>query len=120
MVFHWDEYLRLARFLESAGSRHFNQEAAQRSAASRAYYAAFCHARNSARDHHQFEPDYDQEDHSRVRADFTARGMRDIADKLRELRQWRNMCDYQDTVYNLQTLVFNAISRANEILSSLP
>lgn len=120
MAFHWDEYLRLARFLETAGSRQYTQEAARRSATSRAYYAAFCHARNFARDQHGFQPSYNVPDHGDVRAHFGTHGMPEIADKLRELRQWRNLCDYRDTVHSLERLVANAISRADEVLSSLP
>ncbi len=70
MAFDWREYLDLARSLTQPGTG-FTQEAALRCAMSRAYYAAFCHARNYARDHHGFMPAYDPSDHKLVRDHFT-------------------------------------------------
>jgi hypothetical protein len=51
MAFDWKEFLELARILgrDAEGSGH--REAFLRSALGRAYYAAFCHARNYARDY---------------------------------------------------------------------
>lgn len=47
MTFAWIDFLELAEFLaNSQGS--FSDEAGKRSAISRAYYAAYCHARNYA------------------------------------------------------------------------
>jgi hypothetical protein len=53
MSFDWREYLKLAQFLQTqiSSSNHSPGfvEACQRAAISRAYYAAFCTARNYAR-----------------------------------------------------------------------
>jgi len=55
MAFDWREYFKLSQFLQGQGVS-FTQEAAFRCAVSRAYYAAFCHARNYARDRLGFSP----------------------------------------------------------------
>lgn len=51
MTFDWTEFLKLARELQERADDAdlpFAPEAAKRTAVSRAYYAAFCHARNYA------------------------------------------------------------------------
>jgi uncharacterized protein (UPF0332 family) len=47
MSFNWYEYFDLAQFLHTNGNNltKVTQESAYRSAVSRAYYVAFCHAR---------------------------------------------------------------------------
>lgn len=56
MTFNWKEYLEIAKFLKnindslSEKNAKFSTEAAYRVAISRAYYAAFCYARNHAKD----------------------------------------------------------------------
>ena len=49
MSFDWSEYLNLAKKLIRAGSTLSANEACQRTAISRAYYAVYCQARNLAR-----------------------------------------------------------------------
>ncbi len=56
MAFDWKEFHSLAQFLESLQGSNFSAEAALRSSVSRSYYAAFCQARNSARDEQGFIP----------------------------------------------------------------
>ncbi len=46
MSFNWSEYLNLAQELAGRSTEPPNQEARLRSSISRAYYAAFCKARN--------------------------------------------------------------------------
>jgi uncharacterized protein (UPF0332 family) len=118
MSFDWREYLNLARFLQGQSGSSFIQEAAFRCAISRAYYAAFCHARNYARDRHGFSPNYNSNDHRLVRRHFQNRGISEIATKLDRLRQWRNSCDYDDTVSNVSSLVSSAIVRAQDIIAT--
>jgi hypothetical protein len=118
MAFDWREYLDLARFLTQPGTG-FTEEAALRCAMSRAYYAAFCHARNYARDRHGFAPSYDPSDHKLVRDHFRGQGMNGIARTLNQLRQWRNLCDYTDTLYNLPTLAPIAIAQAQQVFTVL-
>ena len=50
MSFDWIEYLNLADVLIHNKTRFTNDEACFRAAISRAYYSAFCSARNRARD----------------------------------------------------------------------
>ena len=50
MNFDWSEYLNIARELAGQATASFSAEAKKRSAISRAYYAAFCSARNHLRD----------------------------------------------------------------------
>lgn len=51
MTFDWREYLTLAENLCTNSHTFPNQEACFRVAISRAYYAAFCTARNYAKDY---------------------------------------------------------------------
>ncbi len=90
-----------------------------RSAISRAYYAAFCHVRNYARDQHGFSPGYTADDHQQVRDHYRTRGQNDVARRLNQLRQWRNTCDYTDTVYNLPFISARAIAEAQQIFDTL-
>jgi len=120
MPFDWKEYLGLSRFLATEPGIAFSEEAAFRSAVSRAYYAAFCHARNYARDRQGLTPKYDVNDHRLVRDHFRARpGGTGIASSLSRLRQWRNDCDYCDTVSSLPDMVKAAIGQAQHVLSKL-
>lgn len=119
MSFDWTEYLRLARFLETASGEGFSQEAALRCAVSRAYYSAFCYARNYASFHEGFLPQKHHEDHGNLRKHFTGVKKIKIADILDRLRQWRNSCDYEDTVTNLSLLFNQAVSQAAEVLKGL-
>ena len=50
MSFDWTEYLNLADILVRDRASYTNEEACFRAAISRAYYYAFCSARNRARD----------------------------------------------------------------------
>lgn len=95
-----------------------------RSAVSRAYYAAFCFARNYARDNQNFSPTYKTEDHGLIREHFRLMQMGKIARYLDHLRQWRNMCDYYDEitareVTNVSNLPIVAIRRAQQIFDLL-
>jgi hypothetical protein len=119
MTFDWRAYFDLARHLRGDVGAPFDQEAAVRSAVSRAYYAAFCHARNFARDKQGFSPTGSAEDHRFLRQHFQRRGRVAIAANLQELRQWRNKCDYEDVVANLAQLVSSAITQSEQVLNSL-
>lgn len=119
MAFDWGEYLDLAQALLQPVAG-VTPEAALRCAMSGAYYAAFCHARNYARDHHGFVSAHDPSDHLLVRDHYSRQGMHGVARILSQLRQWRNLCDYSDTLYNLRTLAPIAITRAQQIFAALP
>jgi hypothetical protein len=119
MLFNWREYLDLAQYLQGQGSSQFTQEAGFRCAVSRAYYAAFCHARNYARDHQGFKLSHGPNDHPRVREHFRDLGKVNIAADLEQLRIWRNQCDYDDDISNLPLMCFGAIIAAQNIFTSL-
>jgi hypothetical protein len=118
MAFDWRDFLELARFLQSQSNIAI-QEAAQRSSVSRAYYAAFCHARNYTRDQLGFSPYYHVADHQLVRDCLRSNRMGSVATCLDKLRQWRNDCDYDDVLGNLPSLVSRAISKSSSVLTSL-
>lgn len=117
MSFNWINYLELAEFLVShKGS--FDEEAGKRSAVSRAYYAAFCHARNYAESKLNFTPSKKAEDHGKVRQKFLQQAddsISEIGAMLQQLRDWRNNCDYVNDYCPDQFVVKAAISTANEI-----
>ena len=119
MAFDWTEYLKLANYIQQQGSKsNLNREAAYRCAVSRAYYAAFCYARNHARDNRGFQPGYNAEDHEALPDFFDGINKSDVADALLDLRQWRNSCDYHDrTPRNLTMMSTAAISTAGSIIS---
>jgi uncharacterized protein (UPF0332 family) len=121
VAFDWEEYLRIANFLRNPPPSSFSLEAAQRSAVSRAYYAAFCCLRNYAEKHLGFRRKKGPSDHQKLGEYLKKRGedWRSIVDCLRELRVWRNDCDYDDEVGDLNTMVSNAISTAEHIIRSL-
>jgi len=96
MAFDWSGYVQLALFLQERADSAADPEGFLRSAISRAYYGAFCYARNYARDWLGFEPRYDGDDHGRLREHLKRRRRRGVSDKLHRLREWRNACDYQD------------------------
>jgi uncharacterized protein (UPF0332 family) len=120
MPFDWKEYLELAKSLQNNQGNGYSQEATFRSAISRAYYGAFCHARNFIRDRAGFIPYNNAEDHSRVRRHFQRQGKPDISDSLNNLRRWRNTCDYQDIIgKDLAQIVSDAIQNAQEVIDKL-
>ena len=124
MKFDWEEYFNLAQ--ELAGT---NEEAKLRSAVSRAYYSAFCLARNYLRDIQQ-DPrlsrnkTYDINDHQYVAEEFIhnqskSQTMIEIGKDLTRLRKMRNKADYEDTMFNLQREARNALVLAENIISAL-
>src|SRR5206468_2099220 len=96
MAFDWHAYVELAVFLQQQAGSAATPESFLRSALGRAYYGAFCHARNYARDWLGFQPRHDGDDHGRLREHLKRRRRRAVSDKLHRLREWRNESDYQD------------------------
>jgi hypothetical protein len=84
------EYLELAKALAGMQTAGYSQEAAERSAVSRAYYAAFGCARNYAQNALGFTPQAGSEDHRRLREHFRQQGLLRLASDLNRLRAWRN------------------------------
>jgi uncharacterized protein (UPF0332 family) len=120
MPFNWKEYFRLAEFLAEFPLGDLAQEALWRTSVSRAYYAAFCYARNHARDSLGFQPKKSAQDHSQLRAHLRKnQDYVQVADLLNKLRAWRNSCDYEDTLDGLQLIVKGAIQAAREVIVQL-
>lgn len=119
MPFDWKDYLDLARYLQGAASGGFTPEAGMRSAVSRAYYAAFCHSRNYAHTNQGFQPHADVGDHANLRNHFRSRN-RQIATWLDQLRQWRNQCDYNNSISNLNSMTTSALQIAENVVRRLP
>jgi hypothetical protein len=118
LPFVWKDYLDLARHLENDVHAH-TIEAAQRSAVSRAYYAAFCHARKHAARTLGYAMRRTGEDHEAVPKYLKSKGLGKTAGRLEQLKLFRNQCDYDDVVGNLHFLATTAIALAQEIIDSL-
>lgn len=119
MAFAWAEYHSVAQFIQSQTVAGISHEALMRCAISRAYYAAFCHARNYARDRHGLMPRYNGDDHSLVRRHFRTRRERGVATKLDNLRDWRNVCDYEDNIPDLTKWLPIALAEAQMVIAIL-
>ena len=129
MRFDWSEYLNLAQELAATNSdSSANSEAKLRSAISRAYYSTFCLARNYLRDIEKdpilSRKNRDINKHQYVAEEFIyhptkMKNMVRIGENLSRLRELRNKADYEDTLYNLQNAVKNALMLAQNIISAL-
>ena len=122
MPFVWKQYLELARELarQSESGDAGQREAMLRSVVSRAYYAAFCHARNYSRDWLNFQPNNTADDHGRLRAFLKTGKRRGVAVKLDQLRQWRNEADYSDLVTgDLATMAHYSVTEATKLFDWL-
>jgi len=116
MAFDWREYLELAKELVGQAGSGYSTEAAERSAVSRAYYAAFCYARNYAETFLGFQRVGGPEDHKNLREHFQQSRKTQLASRLNRLRKWRNDCDYEDQVSNMKWYVQNAIRLADRVI----
>jgi hypothetical protein len=94
MPFEWRGFLALARELNEQASASSNPESRLRSAVSRAYFAAYCYARNYAKEYLGFDPREDADDHGRLRAHLKTKRRSGDANRLEQLRQLRNQADY--------------------------
>lgn len=118
MSFDWSQYFVLAEHLAEQ-----DDEASRRSAVSRAYYAAYCSARNWLQanepdlgrappgESHRYIWDRYQRGPHRIRVRIGAEGNR--------FRSERNRADYTDAVYHLDRLVETALARARTIFELL-
>ena len=118
MPFNWREYLALAEHVQGQSGLGFGQEAAGRCAVSRAYYAAFCYARNHAQIHSGFVPTRTAEDHRKLAEHLRQHGRASEAQRLERLRQWRNQCDYADEIRNLPNMSRSALMQAADVIGS--
>ncbi|MCS6773433.1 MAG: hypothetical protein RMM31_08575 [Anaerolineae bacterium] len=122
-AFDWRTYLHLAQVLLAQADRSPLQEAYQRSAVSRAYYAAFCHARNWAQTRLGFRPRGTAADHFGLKEHLAQSGASHFisaANLLDRLRKLRNQCDYEDKLPDLPVLAPSALQIAQQILAYFP
>ena len=114
--FDWKEFLALAKAIAGRADLSYSAEASDRTAVSRAYYAAFCLTRNCAKSKLGFRPARHSEDHANLRKYLVRLGMSKMASDLNRLRQWRNQCDYDDRVPNLSNVVKIALISAGNVV----
>jgi uncharacterized protein (UPF0332 family) len=122
MSFNWLEYFNLAQELVGQTGTPAGQEARQRSAISRAYYAAFCQARNHLRDQEGHPLPGDGQVHAYVRDQFrdSPDSRREqIGENLNRLRIDRNKADYEDSVPRLDTMTVRDMTLAQQVLAML-
>ncbi|MGH9831336.1 MAG: hypothetical protein ACREDR_49665, partial [Blastocatellia bacterium] len=120
MVFEWRELLVLSDMLRKNRADFPNEQAVFRTAVSRAYYAAYGHASQVAAIKYSFMPSKTPDDHTQLRLHFRGRKMHALADKLDDLRKWRNKCDYDETADDVDDrMAANAISRADYVIKTL-
>jgi len=122
MSFDWTDYVDLSVELVGSGRMRSSREARLRCALSRAYYAAFCLARNQLRDHDGHSiPAYGQA-HQYVASAFAASAdprRASIGVLLARMRRERNRADYQDNVLNLAALATTQLQYAQRIVALL-
>ncbi len=122
MMFDWSDYLDLANELAGEIASQATEEAKLRSSASRAYYAAFCRARNYLRDIEGRSIPLTGIAHVIVRDEFklsTDKQRRKIGQNLDRLRIDRNKVDYGDSVTGLSSMVTMDLTMALKVISTL-
>ena len=122
MSFDWTEYLNLAETLVREKAIFTNEEACLRAAISRAYYSAFCAARNRARDLDGLAVTNATADHGLVKQHYQAatdRRRKKIGTWLDRLRLNRNHVDYEDSVSQVDALCNSSLAQARNVLNEL-
>lgn len=117
-MFDWSEFLEFARHIQNQSDTGFSAEAANRSCVSRAYYAAFCTARNYAEAHLGFARTGTPRDHALLRQHLQTLGgvWSIVAEQMQSLRTYRNLCDYEDSVPNLGQMTLDSLVQAEFVL----
>jgi uncharacterized protein (UPF0332 family) len=118
MTFDWYQYLVLAEYLYDNRDTFPDREACLRAAISKAYYAAFCSARNYARDFDRLVLDESAQDHGSVKKHYIRAPdpkNRQVGNSLDRLRDSRNQADYSDSIEKLEELAKAAISQSKQV-----
>ena len=121
MSFDWQQLVEIARQLAQQADKEPTQaEALRRAAISRAYYGAFCHARNYAVDYLGYSVKGFGDDHGALRAHLRRKRRGGDAQRLDDLRQWRNDADYADELpWDSEEVAAEAIREAEKVFKSL-
>jgi len=120
--FDWSQFLLVAEDLSSQSRGRASHEARLRSALSRAYYAAFCQARNYLRDRHGHTIPPAARAHGYASAAFLTSSDRrwtEIGARLDSMRRRRNLADYADIVNNLIQVARSELRSARRVHSLL-
>ena len=116
--FDWASFLDLAQYLETYGKdKPSLEQAAFRTAVSRAYYAAFGVVREYAINKRAREITGTFKDHQGV-IEFLKKINARIGTKLSKLQSWRKESDYEDMPVSSQK-VENALTYAKEVIDWL-
>lgn len=117
MNFEWCGYLDLAEYMTSNPTAA-NAEACYRTAISRAYYAAFCTAREYLCQ--KTSASYNGGDaHRKVREDLRRCGKSRIANQLETIMDSRHKADYYNIFNNPKFEALKTINKAKEIIRAL-
>jgi hypothetical protein len=123
MTFQWNEFLDVAKYLYTYGQEnpHIN-EAANRCAVSRSYYAAHCYLRNYANiKGTNFSTSANA--HGEVIEYFAKNqdpNMRKLGQKLLQLLKWRINSDYNDLITVNDNTAKTSITFSSDIFRLLP
>jgi uncharacterized protein (UPF0332 family) len=98
MDFNWSHYLVIAQELFGEVTDTVYKEANLRCSISRAYYAAFHHARHKLSDKWNVPVSHSATAHTQVQNFFKQKNEEMIAENLRRMRTARNRSDYDDQV----------------------
>ncbi len=127
-MFEWHEYLEFADALYNGEQGAFGQELRHRNSVSRAYYGAYCMARNFCHRKKIFYPKGAVEDHGdlidtcKKHANYD---LKEVGKSLEWLRWRRNDCDYLNDlndsrlIKKLEDTADQALERAFEISNEL-
>ena len=114
MSFSWGDYHKLAIELINSKKQNFI-ESRKRSAVSRAYYAAYNIVVNFA---NEFYEDFELDklrSHKYVADWFTVNEPK-VGVQLENLFEFRKLCDYENDVKNLETIVKSSITISKKII----
>lgn len=120
MDFDWKDFLTQARNLHTQSATSAIAEADQRSAVSRAYYAAFhCVLAWTAGKYTTFAARGSGDDHGYLRKFLKDQSKPHLATGLHTLRLMRTQCDYDAKVENLDSMCKRAFIEVDKLLKHI-
>lgn len=117
-MFDWREYWSLAQTLINTEGSDYTREDANRTVVSRAYYAAFGVARAYAQTRLGFQASGSARNHHTLTQFLLQQGFMLEAIRLRDLRFWRNQCDYDSVVPALDALAQQSLQIAQQVIAA--
>lgn len=108
MPFDWREYVGLAERLQDMQPRdNLSKECLLRAALGRAYFGAFCYARDQAEAHLGFAPQSKGTDHVGLREHLKGKCLATTAQRLEVLNEYRNNADYVGRITQIDLKIEN-------------